>query len=132
MTVITACADDLEDLKAASVHYVAAVKAVLAISDDSDCSETIAKANNYAAAKIAYYAAARKAMPNLANAPLQISGIKHAWPSNTQSKTPSNSLGIISGWRALDLCKRSSNQRSSSSTLQRDDPGSLQNYCLFA
>ena len=41
------------------------MKAALAVSDDSDCSETIAKANDYAAAKVAYYTAALQAMPAL-------------------------------------------------------------------
>jgi uncharacterized phage infection (PIP) family protein YhgE len=65
VAAITAFADDLEDLKATSVRYVAAMKAALAISDSSDCSETIANANDYAAAKIAYYKTARQAMPAL-------------------------------------------------------------------
>ena len=65
MTVITASADDLDDLKAASVRYVDAIKAALALSNGSDCSEAIAKANEYAAAKVAYYQAARQAMPAL-------------------------------------------------------------------
>ena len=62
MTVITASADDLEELKAAAVHYVAAMKAVL---KTSNCAEGIAKASEYAAAKVAYYTAARQAMPAL-------------------------------------------------------------------
>ena len=62
---ITAYADDLEDLKAASGRYVAAMKAALALPDAPDCSEAIAKAGEYAAAKIAYYDAARQAMPAL-------------------------------------------------------------------
>jgi hypothetical protein len=62
---ITAFADDLEDLKTASVRYVTAMKAVLALSDGSYCSETIAKANEYAASKADYYRAARQAMPSL-------------------------------------------------------------------
>jgi hypothetical protein len=66
MAAITAFAGSLEDLKAASVRYVAAVKAVLTISEDSDCPQLVAKANDYAAAKVAYYTAARKAMPALA------------------------------------------------------------------
>jgi hypothetical protein len=33
------------------------MKAVLALSDEADCSETAAKAREYAAAKIAYYKA---------------------------------------------------------------------------
>ena len=65
MTAITAPGDDLENLKATSVRYVAAMKAALELSDDSDCSETIGKANEYAAAKVEYYRAARQAMPAL-------------------------------------------------------------------
>ena len=65
MTAVTASADDLKDLKAASVRYVAAMRAPLALTNDSDCSETIAKANEFAAAKIAYYKTARQAMPAL-------------------------------------------------------------------
>jgi hypothetical protein len=61
----TAFADNLEDLKAAAVRYVAAMKAVPALSDGSDCTEAIARANEYAAAKIGYYRAARQAMPAL-------------------------------------------------------------------
>jgi hypothetical protein len=41
------------------------MKAVLALPEAPDCSETIAKASEFAAAKIAYYAAARHAMPVL-------------------------------------------------------------------
>jgi hypothetical protein len=33
------------------------MKVVLALSDEADCSETAAKAREYAAAKIAYYKA---------------------------------------------------------------------------
>jgi hypothetical protein len=65
VAVITAYADDLEDLKAASVRYVAAMKAALTLPDEPDCSETVAKANKYAVAKVAYYKAARRAMPAL-------------------------------------------------------------------
>jgi hypothetical protein len=65
VTAINAYADDLEDLKAAAVRYVAAMRAALALSDGSDCPETTAKAKEYAAAKMAYYAAARQAMPAL-------------------------------------------------------------------
>jgi hypothetical protein len=54
LAAITAFAGNFEDLKAASVRYVAAMKAALALSDDS---ELIAKANGYTAA--------RKAMPDL-------------------------------------------------------------------
>jgi hypothetical protein len=65
VAAITASADDLEDLKAACVRYVAAMKAALELSDDADCPETIARVNEYAAAKVAYYKAARQAMPAL-------------------------------------------------------------------
>jgi hypothetical protein len=65
VAAITAYADDLEGLKAASVRYVAAVKAALVLSDGAECSQTVANANGYAAAKIAYYDAARAAMPAL-------------------------------------------------------------------
>jgi hypothetical protein len=65
VAAITAYADDLEGLKAASVRYVAAVKAALVLSDGAECSQTVANANGYAAAKIAYYDAARQAMPAL-------------------------------------------------------------------
>ena len=65
VAAIAAYADDLADLKAASGRYVASMKAALALSDDSDCSEMIARANEYAAAKVAYYRAARRAMPAL-------------------------------------------------------------------
>ena len=41
------------------------MKVVLTISDDSDSPELVVKANDYAAVKIAYYTAARKAMPAL-------------------------------------------------------------------
>lgn len=55
VAAITGFAGNLEDLKAASIGYVAAMKAVLAISDDSDCPGLVAKAIDYAAAKVAYY-----------------------------------------------------------------------------
>jgi hypothetical protein len=55
VAAITAFAGSLEDLKAASLRYVAAMKAALAISDDSDCPELVVKANDYAADKVAYY-----------------------------------------------------------------------------
>ena len=62
LVVSTALADDLEALKAAARRYVAAMKAVL---KTADCSEGIVEASEYAAAKVAYYAAARQAMPAL-------------------------------------------------------------------
>ena len=61
----TGSADDLGALKAAARGYVLAMKAVIALPEKVDCSETIAKAGEYAAAKIAYYDAARRAMPAL-------------------------------------------------------------------
>jgi hypothetical protein len=64
---VTGSGDDLGTLKEAARHYVAAMKAVLALSGASDYSETIAKAGQYAAAKKAYYDAARQAMPALPN-----------------------------------------------------------------
>jgi hypothetical protein len=169
---ITAFADDLADLKAASVRYVAAMRGVLALTNDSDCSELISKANDYAAAKVAYYKAARQAMPalleiakrqatesrygnqlieifrsfgedrdeeatgaleaKLNRCPPSDQRDQRALPSRKQSKPPSNSLRTLAGWKVLDGVIGNFNQRSSSSTLQRDDPGSLQNYCLFA
>jgi hypothetical protein len=57
--------DDLQELKATSVNYVASMKAALALSDEADCSETVARANEYAAAKVAYHKTARRAMPAL-------------------------------------------------------------------
>jgi hypothetical protein len=65
VSATTAFADNLEDLKAASVRYVAAMKVALTLLDEAVCSETVAKANEYAAAKVAYYKAARRAMSAL-------------------------------------------------------------------
>jgi hypothetical protein len=65
VAAITAYADDLGALKAAARRYVAAMKGVLTLADASDCSETIARAGEYATAKIGYYDAARQAMPAL-------------------------------------------------------------------
>ena len=65
LVAFTASADDLEALKVAATRYVASMKAVLALPEAADCSETIAKAGQYAAAKRAYYDAARQAMPTL-------------------------------------------------------------------
>jgi hypothetical protein len=45
VTAITAFADDLEKLKATSVRPVAAMKAALELSDDSNCSGTIVTVN---------------------------------------------------------------------------------------
>jgi hypothetical protein len=65
LVAITSSANGLEALKEAAVRYVAAMKVALAISDDSDCPGLVAKANDYGAAKLAYYTAARNAMPAL-------------------------------------------------------------------
>jgi hypothetical protein len=62
LAAFTSSADDLEALKAAATRYVASMKAVLAFPERADCSETIAEAGEYAAAKIAYYNAARQAI----------------------------------------------------------------------
>lgn len=59
------CAGDLEALKAAAKRYVAEMKSVLTTSGDLDCAEMVGQACEYAAAKSAYYDAARKAMPSL-------------------------------------------------------------------
>ena len=56
-------ADDLQALKEAAGRYVIAIKAVLGIPEAADCSEITYKAGKYAAAKVAYYSAARQAMP---------------------------------------------------------------------
>jgi hypothetical protein len=55
VAVISAYADDLGSFKSAAIRYVDAIKTALALSDEADCSETVAKASEYAAAKIAYY-----------------------------------------------------------------------------
>jgi hypothetical protein len=57
---ITSSADDLGTLETAAKRYVASMKAVLVLPDAPDCSEAIAKAGEYAAAKMAYYEAARQ------------------------------------------------------------------------
>jgi len=57
-------ADDLQALKEAAGRYVIAIRAVLGMPE-ADCSEIICKAGEYAAAKVAYYNAARQAMPAL-------------------------------------------------------------------
>ena len=58
-------ADDLQALKEAAGRYVIAIKAVLGIPEAADRSETTSKAREYADAKVAYYNAARQAMPAL-------------------------------------------------------------------
>jgi hypothetical protein len=58
-------ADDLHALREAAARYVAAMKAVLNLPKTADCSDISAKADDYATAKVAYYKAARVAMPSL-------------------------------------------------------------------
>jgi hypothetical protein len=58
-------AHDLQALKAVAIRYVAAMRVVLETGENSECSKTIKQASAYAAAKIAYYNAARQAMPAL-------------------------------------------------------------------
>jgi hypothetical protein len=58
-------ADDLEALREAAGRYVVEMKAVLNLQEAADCSEISAKATDYATAKVAYYKAAREAMPSL-------------------------------------------------------------------
>jgi hypothetical protein len=58
-------ADELRELKAAAGRYVTSIKAVLALPKSANCSEISLKAGEYASTKVAYYAAARKAMPLL-------------------------------------------------------------------
>jgi hypothetical protein len=50
---------------AAAKSYVVAIKSALVLSETSSCAEIIGAANEYAKAKIAYYDAARSAMPTL-------------------------------------------------------------------
>jgi hypothetical protein len=58
-------AEDLQALKEAAGCYVAAMKAVLNLPKAADCPEICAKADDYATSKVAYYKAARVAMPSL-------------------------------------------------------------------
>jgi hypothetical protein len=58
-------AEDLHALKAAASRYVMAIKAVLSLPRSTDCPETSSMAREYATAKVAYYSAARQAMPSL-------------------------------------------------------------------
>jgi len=60
--VFASHADDLQVLKAAAGCYLVAIKAALDLPDAADCSEISSKACEYAAAKVAYYKAARQAM----------------------------------------------------------------------
>jgi hypothetical protein len=63
--VVGARAGNLDTLKAAAKSYVTAMQSVLALSATSSCTEVIRSANEYAKAKIAYYDAARAAIPTL-------------------------------------------------------------------
>jgi hypothetical protein len=65
MEALGARAGDLDTLKGAAKIYVEAIKSALTLSATSSCTEIIAVANEYAKAKIAYYDAARSAMPTL-------------------------------------------------------------------
>jgi hypothetical protein len=58
-------ADELKELRAAAGRYVASIKAVLTLPKSANCYEISLKAGEYASTKVAYYAAARKAMPAL-------------------------------------------------------------------
>jgi hypothetical protein len=62
---VGAQASNLDTLKAAAKRYVAAMETALGLSEPSSCPQIIAVANEYAKAKIAYYCAARAAMPTL-------------------------------------------------------------------
>jgi hypothetical protein len=62
---VGAQAGSLDTLKAAAKSYVAAMENALGLSEASSCPQIIAVANEYAKAKIAYYCAARAAMPLL-------------------------------------------------------------------
>jgi hypothetical protein len=65
MLVAFVSADDLQVLKAAAGRFAVAIRAVLDLPMAADCSEISSKACEYTAAKIAYYRAARQAMPFL-------------------------------------------------------------------
>jgi hypothetical protein len=65
MAVTSARVEDLNTLEHEARLYVWAMEAALALPKNSPKSEVINKAKEYAAAKIAYYDAARTAMPAL-------------------------------------------------------------------
>jgi hypothetical protein len=65
MLVAFVSADDLQVLKAAAGRFAVAIRAVLDLPMAADCSEISSKACEYTAAKIAYYRAARQAIPFL-------------------------------------------------------------------
>jgi hypothetical protein len=65
IVAVGAQAGNLDALKSTARSYVMAMEAALALSGTSSCTEIITAANEYAKAKIAYYDAARAAMPTL-------------------------------------------------------------------
>ena len=65
IAIIGVRAGNLDTLKAAAKSYVAAMESTLSLSETASCTEIIAVAKEYAKAKIAYYEAARAAMPTL-------------------------------------------------------------------
>jgi hypothetical protein len=65
IAAVGARAGNLETLKTTATLYVVAMKSALVRSETSSCAEIVAVANEYAKAKIAYYDAARAAMPKL-------------------------------------------------------------------
>jgi hypothetical protein len=62
---VSAQAGNLDALKATAKSYVLAIQSALGLSETSSCPQIIAVATEYAKAKIAYYDAARAAMPLL-------------------------------------------------------------------
>jgi hypothetical protein len=62
---VTDRAGDLDALKVAAKSYVAAMAAVVTLQENSPECAIIASAKAYAATKIAYYDAARAALPTL-------------------------------------------------------------------
>ena len=58
-------ADDLQALKKAAARFAVAMQAVLDLPMAADCFETNSRADEFAAAKVAYYRAAREAIPSL-------------------------------------------------------------------
>jgi hypothetical protein len=62
---VSAQAGNLDALKATAKSYVLAIQSALGLWETSSCPQIIAVATEYAKAKIAYYDAARAAMPLL-------------------------------------------------------------------
>ncbi|MBV9873789.1 MAG: hypothetical protein JO025_03585 [Verrucomicrobia bacterium] len=58
-------ADDLQALNNAAARFVVAMQSVLDLPMAADCFETNSRADEFAAAKVAYYKAAREAIPSL-------------------------------------------------------------------